>query len=85
MNSAGCYRLKKISKVAKLERLGSEASKDIIPKRHKMLQMFVWWGAQTVTNISHYIFVIFQQISLKLGIFSDFKGFSQRCRGIFAN
>ena len=46
MNSAGCYRLKKISKVAKLERLGSEASKDIIPKRHKMLQMFVWWGAK---------------------------------------
>ena len=39
-----------------------------------MLQMFVWWGAQTVTNIPHYIFVIFQQISLKLGIFSDFKG-----------
>ena len=85
MNSAGCYRLKKISKVAKLERLGSEASKDVIPKRHKMLQMFVWWGAQTVTNIPHYIFVIFQQISLKLGIFSDFQGISQRCGRIFAN
>ena len=47
MNSAGCYRLKKISKVAKLERLGSEASKDIIPKRHKKVQV---WKVQSIAH-----------------------------------
>ena len=55
---------------------------DIAPKVEKYVQMFMWGlcggGAQTYplspTIQKSYIFISFQQITFKLGIFTNFKG-----------
>ena len=60
----------KISKLTKFESDMSEVSEDIALQSRKILQTFVWWGAQSYVKLYRWLLLT---ITFKLGKFTHFK------------